>query len=76
MIGGLAFQIFSLILFMSLWADFNIRKGKRIANGKIADDSVRGTDFAVLRTQLKFKAFQIGTYHSNTLKHQIALIQK
>jgi RTA1 like protein len=58
MIAGMSFQVFSLLLFMGLWAEFALRLRAGVAT--------RGTDgdaeleFGKLRSSFGFKAFQIG----------------
>lgn len=62
MIAGMSFQIFSLLLFMGLWAEFALRMR--------AGAATRGTDgdaeleFAKLRSSFRFKAFQIAVFSS------------
>jgi hypothetical protein len=59
MLGGLAFQIFSLLLFMCVWTWFILRLRKGLENpvGEKSD-----ADFSNLITSFKFKAFKVGTY--------------
>jgi len=59
MLGGLAFQLFSLLLFMCVWTWFILRLRKGLENpvGEKSD-----TDFSNLTTSFKFKAFKVGTY--------------
>jgi hypothetical protein len=60
MLGGLAFQAFSLILFMSLWAKFYMRRRKCLANSSESSGLFDNPELTELREKFKFKAFQIG----------------
>lgn len=51
MVAGLAFQVFSLLLFMALWAEF-VWTVRRVPDGR------KDQRFEWLRLSFKFKAFQ------------------
>jgi|SRR6266480_6302063 len=57
MLGGLSFQIFSLLVFMGLWIEFNLRL-RKIEN--VGEKSK--VDFSGLTASFKFKAFQGGMF--------------
>ena len=59
MLGGLSFQIFSLLLFMSVWTGFNLRVRKGLKNPVEEKSDV---DFTSLTTSSKFKALKVGMY--------------
>lgn len=54
LVAGLAFQVFSLALFMGLCAEFALRVHRSGGEKDVA--------FSQLRNSFKFKAFQFGTY--------------
>jgi hypothetical protein len=70
MIGGLAFQIFSLLMFMALWVDFDlrVRRAKSTDAGSANDEVL---ELSELRASFRFKAFKAGKislrlfYYSN-----------
>ncbi|KAH0557084.1 hypothetical protein GP486_005125 [Trichoglossum hirsutum] len=51
MLGGLAYQVFSLTLFMILWGEFSLRASK-------APAEMKNQGFEKLRSTFKFKAFR------------------
>jgi hypothetical protein len=53
MLAGLAYQVFSLALFMILWGEFTLRASR-------APSEKRAACFEKLRSSSKFKAFQAG----------------
>lgn len=59
MLGGLSFQIFSLLLFMGVWTGFNLRLRNGLKNPLEEKSDV---DFSSLTTSFKFKALKVGTY--------------
>ena len=59
MIAGLAFQVFSLLLFMALWGDFALRARKRSA-ADVGSPSEDVLGFAEVRASFRFKAFKAG----------------
>lgn len=62
MIGGLAFQVFSLLMFMILWVDFNLRVRKaKATDAGSADEEL--LELAEVRASFKFKAFKAGGFH-------------
>jgi RTA1 like protein len=61
MIGGLGFQIFSLLMFMLLWVDFNLRmrKAKSMDAGSTEDEAL---ELSEVKATFKFKAFKAGEF--------------
>lgn len=59
MLGGLSFQIFSLLLFMGVWIVFNLRVRNGLENPLEEKSEV---DFSNLTTSFKFKGLKVGTY--------------
>jgi RTA1 like protein len=53
MIAGMAYQVFSLALFMILWGEFALRASR-------APSEKRNARFEKLQSSFKFKAFQAG----------------
>lgn len=65
MLGGLSFQIFSLLVFMGLWIEFNLRLRK----SKLENVGEKSTmDFSGLTASFKFKAFKGGMYSNLQLR--------
>jgi RTA1 like protein len=60
MLGGLAFQALSLVLFMTLWLKFFRRRRRAAAAAATRNEVIGNPEFADLRQDFKFKAFQIG----------------
>ena len=61
MIAGLAFQIFSLIVFMGLWMDFTLRV-RRARSADARAEGEEALELADVRGSFKFKAFKAGKY--------------
>jgi hypothetical protein len=69
MIAGMAFQICSLLLFMFLWAEFELRvRAGAASRGEETLGAQSG--FGKLRRSFKFEAFQIGKFPAREIYKQ------
>jgi hypothetical protein len=62
MLGGLAFQAISLVVFMTLSTRFYLRRRKAVKTSSESNELSDNPEFRGLREAFKFKAFQIGMF--------------